>query len=1325
MSFKRSSTIGFALMACVPLWLLFAGPKLQTIPRDFSFTAEVVSTDNFYNSETQSYDGAVFSKTNFFYQTIKQEGSAIIVRNVFDVRTPDNEPIFAVERLYGIDRQTGKHVSGLGDESRDGYLFAPRDIQLGESFRYWHINYDGPADMRYMDREILYGLTTYHYQTNYEGVKIDQTANLTHLPGVGITRGVLLEPHLELWIEPVSGQLIKYKDDTIAYYYDLQTGEKIEPWNHFSNTFNENSVEQNVLLARWAKTKIRIIEVYVPALILILVLLSFCKFACPVPNTVRAKLLKQLPLGIGLMTILVSASVLIGWMIGSESLIRVTPSGSGMNPLTAICFVLLGSSIVLRKIGKSQPACIAGMILTAIGIARLAAWQEITGGWQIDLLLFREAIEAADLPARMSAYTALCFIMLGLVPCGEALRFAKKLRLVEIFPTIVLLFSIFAVAGYMFDLHGPLAIPLLFSTAIHTALLFLFASLAIYVLYKEKESALAFKSWLVVSTVLFITLLVTVTFTVLLQNNLEQEIEGAFGEKVNSITTAIDNRIDVYINALQAGKGLFVSSDEVERDEWQSYVAALHIQENYPGIQGMGYSVFVTPEEKQNHINTIRAEGFPEFTIRPEGERDLYSSIIFLEPFDARNKQAFGFDMYQEATRRLAMQQARDTGEPHMSGRITLVQEIDSDVQPGFLIYVPFYGTAEEPHMLAERRASIKGFIYAPFRARDFVEGAIDTIDTSEIGLIINDGVEIAPEHRLFDDYQDKFNEDHYKARFTATRTLYLAGRPWILQFQSSSNFGSNIANRLIPLLALIAGIIMSSLISAYFYTIMSSRQKAINYADELTKDLRRAKAKDEATLTALNQSALVSITDVKGNITYANEKFVEVSKYSLQELLGNNHRILKSGQQPDTLFENLWYTISHGNVWRGEIKNKAKDGTYYWVDTTISPILDINGVIKEYMAIRFLITDKKEAELNLQVSKTKDEAMLESIGDGLIATDKDGVIILVNSAFERIVGWQKNEVQGKKLSELLPMLDDNETGIPTAERPIYKALQDKQPSSGKTGFYRRKDGTLVPVKITVTPTILQGELIGAIEVLRDITQEKEFSERQKEFISLASHQLRTPLTAIRWAVSKLSKNTNKHFDAIEQEMVDTAYAASRNMAETINVMLRVSHVETGEAPLTFTDVNVVDICKEIQQNQSGLASDKNIAIHIDCPDDLVMHTDQSVLSEILTNLMNNAVKYTPEHGSVAVKAAKDESSITIKVVDTGYGIPKDQADRIFSKFFRASNVTDKVSDGTGLGLYLVHELVLMLGGTISFESIETEGTTFTINLPLTPPSDA
>ena len=258
------------------LWIWKIAPQLTKLPKDFSYRADILSLDNFYDETTQQYSGEKRSVTKFSYEVAGQKQGNLIIKNVFDVRTMSGAKIFSVERLYGIDAFTGAHVPGFGDKNRDGYLFAPRNLKKGEPFTYWHINYDGPAHMTFVEEENLFGLAVYHYETRYEGVKIDQTKNLTNLPGVGVTRGIELEPHLELWIEPKTGRMIKYQDQTIAYYYDLKTGERLHPWNKFTNTQTGEIVAETVEIVKNQRYKFILVETIIPAvlgLIAIIILL--------------------------------------------------------------------------------------------------------------------------------------------------------------------------------------------------------------------------------------------------------------------------------------------------------------------------------------------------------------------------------------------------------------------------------------------------------------------------------------------------------------------------------------------------------------------------------------------------------------------------------------------------------------------------------------------------------------------------------------------------------------------------------------------------------------------------------------------------------------------------------------------------------------------------------------------------------------------------------------------------------------------------------------------------------------------------------------------
>ncbi|NOS67199.1 MAG: ABC transporter substrate-binding protein [Candidatus Peribacteraceae bacterium] len=264
---KSLACVAGALLIAIPLWIGIVAPAMTALPRDFSYSADIISLDNLYDEKAQKFSGETRSVTKFTYAVAEDREGVLLVKNSFDVRKITGENIFEVERLYGIDPKTGRHRAGYGDRDRDGYLFAPRNLAKGQAFTYWHVNYDGPAQLTFVGEETIFGLRVYQYETRYEGIVIDQTKNLPLLPGVGQTRGVRLEPYLQVWIEPVSGHLVKYKDDTVAYYVDLATGKRLHPWNRFTNAYAAESVRHHVELALREKASVIFFERFIPAML--------------------------------------------------------------------------------------------------------------------------------------------------------------------------------------------------------------------------------------------------------------------------------------------------------------------------------------------------------------------------------------------------------------------------------------------------------------------------------------------------------------------------------------------------------------------------------------------------------------------------------------------------------------------------------------------------------------------------------------------------------------------------------------------------------------------------------------------------------------------------------------------------------------------------------------------------------------------------------------------------------------------------------------------------------------------------------------------------
>lgn len=843
---KTYLLIGTFFLVSVFVWWLFLSPVLLRLPHDFSFEADVVSTDNFFDVDRGDYSGQIFSKTDYRYTTLSAQSKTAIINNSFTVKTPYDDLIFSTERVYGINRYTGEHLTGVGDRDRDGYLFAPSRLEPGQSFVYWHVNYDGPAVMNFVQSEDINGLTVYKYQSNYQGVTIDQTNDLDWLPNVGESWGVRLDPHLEIWVEPTTGYLVKYRDLTTAYYYDLQTGEQLHPWNQFSNTFASSSVQANVEAAKVLKAKYVSVRWYIPSLLILLTLAFFLRGFGIIDKITRFLTIKKSSLIGGISTILIATSVLLGWATNQPGLRSLGAGPEIMNPLTAVCFVILGIILILWGIKRQHSIIIS--LAAALGIIAIVQYFSSLDvmEWAPDLMLFGDQIMQQAIPSRMSQFAALAFILISLVSLTHRTKFFHNLHTREILTSIVFLFSVLGLISFLFGSLKIVTIPEFFHTSLYTILLLCLTSVLFYKLTDSKKyHTISTKNWLSISGVIFIAISITLIAASVVDNTAQKEAENVFYDQVDIITRAITSRSEIYIQTLQGARGLLNASDSVERDEWKSYVDALEIEKNYPGIQGIGYAIFIQPEDLDQHISDIQSQGFPDYTIRPEGNRDIYSSIIYLEPFDIRNQQAFGFDMYQESTRRSAMDQARDNALPSLSGPIILVQEIDDDIQTGFLVYLPYYGRQAAPETVVERRSDIIGFVYSPFRARNFIEGVLsNTPVIDHIYLRITDGVEGYDSLIIYDSIPP--NTMNNPSTYTTSQTVYIAGRPWTLTFQGDGSFSQNVYSVFVFPIIIGVGLLVSILIALTFYTLASSREKALEYAESITRDLRSANEQAE-----------------------------------------------------------------------------------------------------------------------------------------------------------------------------------------------------------------------------------------------------------------------------------------------------------------------------------------------------------------------------------------------------------------------------------------------------------------------------------------------
>lgn len=361
------------------------------------------------------------------------------------------------------------------------------------------------------------------------------------------------------------------------------------------------------------------------------------------------------------------------------------------------------------------------------------------------------------------------------------------------------------------------------------------------------------------------------------------------------------------------------------------------------------------------------------------------------------------------------------------------------------------------------------------------------------------------------------------------------------------------------------------------------------------------------------------------------------------------------------------------------------------------------------------MVTPREPSEIE-RIAQT--EALFNSIGDGLIVSDEFGRITRVNPAALKILGYKESELLHKWWPRTLVAADEEGEQFSLIDRPITQAFLTGKSISQKL-YYQRKDGSQVPVAITVSPIILKKRPVGAIEVFRDISIEYEVDRMKSEFISLASHQLRTPLSAIKTYTHMLLDGYMGGITKPQRRSLQTIMGAADRMNELISTLLNITRIESGNVTVAPKQTNLSQLAQDVMNELSHSAAERGITITLDAPKKpAIIRTDSLILKEVLTNLVNNAIKYSPAEASVTIRIKTLAQSVRIAVEDQGFGIPKAAQEQIFTKFFRAHNIVRRETTGTGLGLYLVKGLVEQLGGSISFVSEENKGSIFYLTLP-------
>ncbi|AFL75853.1 CHASE domain-containing hybrid sensor histidine kinase/response regulator [Thiocystis violascens] len=499
-----------------------------------------------------------------------------------------------------------------------------------------------------------------------------------------------------------------------------------------------------------------------------------------------------------------------------------------------------------------------------------------------------------------------------------------------------------------------------------------------------------------------------------------EHLASEFEFRANETLGAIQDRLHRQEEILLGAVGVFNASDTVSREEFRDYVDTLNLQRRYPGIQGVGFARWIPAHEKAAHLDRIRREGFPNYRIWPEDDRETWTSIIYLEPFTDRNLRAFGYDMYSEPVRRVAMERARDRGELAISGKVALVQETEQDVRAGFLMYMPLYVKHAAHATPDERRRNLLGWIYASFRMDDLMLGILKN-HYEDMGrslrLEIHDGDSPAPSAPLFDSNpatplgvgaSDPLGANvempGVETAFRFERDIEIAGHRWSVVIRSLPGFEARQTNERAKYLAILggAGTLALTLVA---WLLVHGRARALRIATELTHELSESETRYRQAFEA-NSAIKLMVDPETGRIVDANSAAVAFYGYPREQLLALS--ITDINPLPAEEMRRKMATAVAQTKLYFQFQHRLASGDLRDVEVYSGPV-SVGGRTLVHSIVHD-ITGRRRIEAALLASETMLRTIYDLLPMGISITDRLGHIIDCNRASEALLSITRDE---------------------------------------------------------------------------------------------------------------------------------------------------------------------------------------------------------------------------------------------------------------------------------------------------------------------------
>ena len=807
------------------------------------------------------------------------------------------------------------------------------------------------------------------------------------------------------------------------------------------------------------------------------------------------------------------------------------------------------------------------------------------------------------------------------------------------------------------------------------------------------------RRWLI-SLLPWLILVVGVAITWLLVSQMrlrEKEMEQSeFELRVDEMVSGLQHRMTANVQILLGVSGLLMGSREVSREEFHSYVAGLRLSENYPGIQAIGYAALVPAREKARHMAAIRAQGFPEYTILPPGSRDTYSSVIYVEPFDWRNRRAFGYDILSDPVRSAAAIRARDENRAAMTDRVILRQETDKDVQAGVLILVPVYRSGAHPDTVAERRRVLRGWVYSALRMKNLVGTYLENEYTElskRLSLKIYSGETITADTLM---YESQPSPASTADQLSYLRHFTISGARWTIQVTALPAYLAAEQPAETSRSVLAVGMFLSCLLAVVAFTLLRAYERTTAALEdtrrsnrslaertmELAESEQRVRLKLDALLEPEGNLELLDLADIVDcpAIQRIMVDFIQLTGMGFalldlkgkvlaatgwQDICSKFHRV-----QPESARNCLESdTMLSQGVESGACRTyRCKNGMW----DIVTPIFVGGKHVGNLFLGQFFYDDEPpDRELFREQARR-------------FGFDEEKYL----AAYDRVPRWSRDKV--------------------ALVMHFYQQFSEM--------ISRLSHGNLL-----LAHTLTEQKRVE--EVLLVAKEQAEAANRAKSiFLANMSHEIRTPLNAILGFAQVLGRDP-----ALNPSQLDglaTIRRSGEHLLTLINDILDLAKVEAGRMTCRIVPFDLDRLITETEEFFRQRARDRGVALKVASSVlSRFVAGDQMKLRQVLINLVGNAVKFT-SRGSVTLGVEPvDHEVIRFTVKDTGEGIAPEEMARLFEPFSQTA-CGRNVQGGTGLGLALSTKYVQLMGGELKAESTPGRGSCFFFTLPL-PPVDA